>query len=66
MNSRDVELEVRGQGSLADLASELNDLDRIVDVYAGDATSSATDSDERRPEAFSLPGVRLLVDGDRH
>ncbi|HEY1519891.1 MAG TPA: MgtC/SapB family protein [Solirubrobacteraceae bacterium] len=32
-----VELEVRGQGSVADLASELNDLDGIVDVYAGDA-----------------------------
>ncbi|HEX6510335.1 MAG TPA: hypothetical protein VF221_22115 [Chloroflexota bacterium] len=32
-----VELEVRGQGSIAELASELNDLDGIVDVYAGDA-----------------------------
>jgi len=32
-----VELEVRGQGSVAELASELNDLDGIVDVYAGDA-----------------------------
>jgi putative Mg2+ transporter-C (MgtC) family protein len=32
-----VELEVRGQGSVAELASELNDLDGIVDVFAGDA-----------------------------
>ena len=32
-----VALEVRGQGSVAELASELNDLDRVVCVYAGDA-----------------------------
>jgi putative Mg2+ transporter-C (MgtC) family protein len=32
-----VELEVRGQGSVADLATELNELDGIVDVRAGDA-----------------------------
>jgi len=31
-----VELEVRGQGSLAELATELHDLDGIVDVHAGD------------------------------
>jgi len=32
-----VELEVRGQGSVAELATELNELDGIVDVRAGDA-----------------------------
>lgn len=32
-----VELEVRGQGSLAELATELNELEGIVDVRAGDA-----------------------------
>ena len=32
-----VDLEVRGQGSLADLASNLNELDGVVSVYAGDA-----------------------------
>ena len=32
-----VELEVRGQGSVAELATELNDLEGIVDVHAGDA-----------------------------
>ena len=31
-----VELEVRGQGSLAELATELHELDGIVDVHAGD------------------------------
>jgi putative Mg2+ transporter-C (MgtC) family protein len=31
-----VELEVRGQGSLADLALDLHELDGIVDVRAGD------------------------------
>lgn len=31
-----VELEVRGQGSVAQLASELHELDGIVDVHAGD------------------------------
>jgi hypothetical protein len=30
-------LEVRGQGSLAELATELHELDGIVDVRAGDA-----------------------------
>jgi putative Mg2+ transporter-C (MgtC) family protein len=32
-----VELEIRGQGSIAELASELTELDGVVDVYAGDA-----------------------------
>jgi putative Mg2+ transporter-C (MgtC) family protein len=32
-----VELEVRGQGSLTDLATELHELDGIIDVHAGDA-----------------------------
>jgi putative Mg2+ transporter-C (MgtC) family protein len=32
-----VALEVRGQGSVAELASELNELDGVVGVYAGDA-----------------------------
>jgi len=32
-----VDLEVRGQGSIADLASELNELDGVVSVHAGDA-----------------------------
>ena len=32
-----VELELRGRGSLAELATELNDLDGVVDVRAGDA-----------------------------
>jgi putative Mg2+ transporter-C (MgtC) family protein len=36
-----VELEVRGQGSLAQLASELHELDGIVDVHAGAATELA-------------------------
>jgi hypothetical protein len=31
-----VELDVRGQGSLADLAMQLNELDGIVDVRAED------------------------------
>jgi putative Mg2+ transporter-C (MgtC) family protein len=32
-----VALEVRGQGSIAELATELNELDGVVSVYAGDA-----------------------------
>ena len=32
-----VELEVRGRGSLAELATELHGLDGIIDVRAGDA-----------------------------
>ena len=32
-----VDIEVRGQGSIAALASELNDLDGVVSVFAGDA-----------------------------
>ena len=32
-----VDLEVRGQGSIAARASELNELDGVVSVYAGDA-----------------------------
>lgn len=32
-----VELEVRGRGSLAELATELHELDGVVDVQAGDA-----------------------------
>lgn len=32
-----VALEVRGQGSVTELASELNDLEGVVGVYAGDA-----------------------------
>jgi putative Mg2+ transporter-C (MgtC) family protein len=32
-----VELEVRGQGSVAELATELHELEGIVDVLAGDA-----------------------------
>lgn len=32
-----VDLEVRGQGSVAELASELNDLEGVIGVYAGDA-----------------------------
>jgi putative Mg2+ transporter-C (MgtC) family protein len=32
-----VDIEVRGQGSIADLAFELNDLDGVVSVRAGDA-----------------------------
>lgn len=32
-----VDIEVRGPGSVADLASELNELEGIVSVYAGDA-----------------------------
>lgn len=35
-----VELQVRGQGSIAQLATELNDLNGIVDVHAGDAGKS--------------------------
>ena len=31
-----VELELRGQASVADLAARLNDLDGIVNVHAGD------------------------------
>ncbi len=34
-----VELEVRGQGSLPELASELHDLDGIVDVHADDVSA---------------------------
>jgi putative Mg2+ transporter-C (MgtC) family protein len=36
-----VDLEVRGQGSIPDLASELNDLDGVVSVHAGDANEFA-------------------------
>ncbi len=32
-----VELEVRGQGSLTELASDLHELDGVIDVHAGDA-----------------------------
>jgi putative Mg2+ transporter-C (MgtC) family protein len=32
-----VELEVRGQGSLAELATELHELDGVVKVHAGDS-----------------------------
>ena len=32
-----VDLEVRGQGSITDLASELNELDGVVSVHAGGA-----------------------------
>lgn len=32
-----VELELRGRGSLAELATELNDLEGVVDVMTGDA-----------------------------
>jgi putative Mg2+ transporter-C (MgtC) family protein len=32
-----VDIEVRGQGSIAALASELNDLEGVVSVFAGDA-----------------------------
>lgn len=34
-----VELEVRGQGSLTDLATELHELEGIVDVRAGDVSA---------------------------
>lgn len=34
-----VELEVRGRGPLAELATELNEMDGIVDVHAGDANA---------------------------
>ncbi len=36
-----VELEVRGQGSVAELASELNELHGVVSVHAGDANESS-------------------------
>ena len=36
-----VDLEVRGQGSIAELASELNDLDGVLAVHAGDANEFA-------------------------
>ncbi|HUA73061.1 MAG TPA: MgtC/SapB family protein [Solirubrobacteraceae bacterium] len=36
-----VDLEVRGQGSIADLASELNELDGVLAVHAGDANEFA-------------------------
>jgi putative Mg2+ transporter-C (MgtC) family protein len=32
-----VDIEVRGPGSISELASELNELDGVVSVYAGDA-----------------------------
>jgi hypothetical protein len=35
-----VDLEVRGQGSLVELATELVELDGVVDVRAGDANAS--------------------------
>jgi putative Mg2+ transporter-C (MgtC) family protein len=35
-----VELEVRGQGSLVELATELHELEGVVDVRAGDANES--------------------------
>jgi putative Mg2+ transporter-C (MgtC) family protein len=34
-----VELEVRGRGPLSELATELNEIDGIVDVHAGDANA---------------------------
>jgi putative Mg2+ transporter-C (MgtC) family protein len=34
-----VELEVRGRGPLAELATELNDMQGIVDVHAGEVTA---------------------------
>lgn len=36
-----VDLEIRGQGSVADLASELTELDGVVSVHAGDANEFA-------------------------
>jgi putative Mg2+ transporter-C (MgtC) family protein len=36
-----VDLEVRGQGSIAELASDLNELGGVVDVRAGDANELA-------------------------
>jgi putative Mg2+ transporter-C (MgtC) family protein len=36
-----VDLEVRGQGSIAELATELNELGGVVDVRAGDANEMA-------------------------
>jgi hypothetical protein len=33
-----VDLEVRGRGSLAELATELHELDGVLDVRAGDTT----------------------------
>jgi len=36
-----VDLEIRGQGSVTDLASELNELDGVVSVHAGDANEFA-------------------------
>jgi putative Mg2+ transporter-C (MgtC) family protein len=36
-----VDLEVRGQGSVAELAADLNELDGILDVHAGDANEVA-------------------------
>jgi hypothetical protein len=36
-----VDLEVRGQGSLVELAAELHDLEGVIDVRAGDANESS-------------------------
>lgn len=36
-----VELEVRGQGSVSELATELHELDGVLDVHAGDANETS-------------------------